>query len=322
MLSMFPFNLHLISSSLFSFSSQFRDLALGVLEQCYRENDMKTWQLITYELKNWSDWTCLSLAVISHHQEFVAHKCCQMILNDLWMGGMSIRRYLNWKVIASILFFPLVLRIEFKSVEELKLQPKTHEEHLATQEDSDLTDDDIDEDNSGTFSNEFAQNRSKEDYPIRTSSHRKNETLVEFILENQNIENESIEMASMNKSINDRPSSPSKRTMSFSIPPTEDVNDISIETTKKTEDEDLPQETSSIPLTQRFYEFYNAPITKFWYNAIFYLLFLFFFTYMVLVRTPPRPNIAGKRTWIFVSRKRMNACCRVSCDDLFGIIST
>ena len=77
---------------------QFRQLALGVLEQCYRDNVTKTCRLLTYELKNWSDWTCLSLAVIAHHQEFVAHKCCQMILNDLWMGGMSIRRYLNWKV--------------------------------------------------------------------------------------------------------------------------------------------------------------------------------------------------------------------------------
>ena len=295
MLSKFYINLLSISFS----SSQFRDLALGVLEQCYRENDTKTWQLITYELKNWSDWTCLSLAVISHHQEFVAHKCCQMILNDLWMGGMSIRRYLNWKVIASILFFPLVLRIEFKSVEELKLQPKTHEEHLATQEDSDFSDDDDDDDseeyNSGTPSNDLTQSRSKEEFPPlpASSSHRKNETLVEFILENQHMENESIEMTSMNKSINDRPPSPSKRTLSMSIPTTEDINDISIEANKKIEG-NLPTETSSIPLTQRFYEFYNAPITKFWYNAIFYLLFLFLFTYMVLVRTPPTPNIPGR----------------------------
>lgn len=227
-----------------------------------------------------------------------------MILNDLWMGGMSIRRYLNWKVIASILFFPLVLRIEFKSVEELKLQPKTHEEHLANQEDSDFSDDDDDDDseeyNSGTPSNDLTQSRSKEDFPPlpTSSSHRKNETLVEFILENQHLENESIEMMSMNKSINDRPPSPSRRTLSVSIPTTEDINDISIEANKKIEG-NLPKETSSIPLTQRFYEFYNAPITKFWYNAIFYLLFLFLFTYMVLVRTPPTPSIAGRRSVIF-----------------------
>ncbi|CAF5160087.1 unnamed protein product, partial [Rotaria magnacalcarata] len=157
---------------------QFRELGLGVLEQCYRENDDKTCQLLTYELKNWSDWTCLSLAVISHHQEFVAHKCCQIILNDLWMGGMSIRHYLNWKVIASILFFPLVLRIEFKSAEELKLQPKTHEEHLATRDDSEPDDDDDDDDDdndtenyySGTLVNEYVHQELLDESENRNSS--------------------------------------------------------------------------------------------------------------------------------------------------------
>jgi transient receptor potential cation channel subfamily M protein 3 len=291
----------------FSFFSQFRELALGVLEQCYRENDDKTWQLITYELKNWSDWTCLSLAVISHHQEFVAHKCCQMILNDLWMGGMSIRRYLNWKVVASILFFPLVLRIEFKSAEELKLQPKTHEEHLATQEANDPNDDDDDDDddsdeyNSETVSNDYTHCGLSEDNLPKRPSKFHNNTSIDFVIENQNIHNESIEMIRLNKSTIDRTHSSSltnlKQSLSISVPQTDDLIDINIETPKKSNEliKNLPKKTiSSIPLTQRFYEFYNAPITKFWYNAIFYLLFLFLFTYMVLVRTPLRPSIAGK----------------------------
>lgn len=297
MLSLFDnLSLHNLSQS-FHFSRQFHVLALGVLEQCYRENDDKTWQLLTYELKNWSDWTCLSLAVISHHQEFVAHKCCQMILNDLWMGGMSIRKYLNYKVIASILFFPLVLRIEFKSVEELKLQPKTHEEHLATQDpddDEDEDDDDkyydSDEYPSGTLSNDYTHCRVSEDNLKRKFSKKTlNDTSVEFILENQNTENESIEMSDLSKT------NQLKQTLSVPIHHTDDLNDINIESPKKLED--LIKKPSSISLTQRFYEFYNAPITKFWYNAIFYVIFLFLFTYMVLVRTPLRPSIAGKRFW-------------------------
>ncbi|CAF4446149.1 unnamed protein product, partial [Adineta steineri] len=59
--------------------------------------------------------------------------------------------------------------------------------------------------------------------------------------------------------------------------------------------------SSSLSITQRFYEFYNAPITKFWYNAIFYLLFLFLFTYMVLVRTPLRPSIAEYIVTIYLA---------------------
>jgi len=226
------------------------------------------------------------------------------------MGGMSIRRYLNWKVIASILFFPLVLRIEFKSAEELKLQPKTHEEHLATQNESDPNDDDDDDDynsedgDSGTLSNDYIHGRSSDDNERRKSSKLNNDTSIEFIVENKHIDNEPIEMVTFNKSIVDGEDSlftNSKQTLLRPINQTDDMIDINTETSKKTDEltilnESLPIKTSSssISITQRFYEFYNAPVTKFWYNAIFYLFFLFLFTYIVLVRTPSTPSVAGK----------------------------
>jgi hypothetical protein len=227
------------------------------------------------------------------------------------MGGMSIRRYLNWKVIASILFFPLVLRIEFKSAEELKLQPKTHEEHLATQNECDPNDDDDDDDynsedcDSGTLSNEYIHRPSSDDNERRKSSKLKNDTSIEFIVENKHIDNEPIEMATFNKSIVDGEDSlftNSKQNLLRPINQTDDMIDINTETSKKTDEltilnESLPikiSSSSSISITQRFYEFYNAPVTKFWYNAIFYLFFLFLFTYIVLVRTPSTPSVAGK----------------------------
>ncbi len=224
---------------------------------------------------------------------------------------MSIRRYLNWKVIASILFFPLVLRIEFKSAEELKLQPKTHEEHLATQNECDPNDDDDDDDynsedcDSGTLSNEYIHRPSSDDNERRKSSKLKNDTSIEFIVENKHIDNEPIEMATFNKSIVDGEDSlftNSKQNLLRPINQTDDMIDINTETSKKTDEltilnESLPikiSSSSSISITQRFYEFYNAPVTKFWYNAIFYLFFLFLFTYIVLVRTPSTPSVAGK----------------------------
>ncbi|CAF1499010.1 unnamed protein product [Rotaria sp. Silwood1] len=316
-----------VATELASYAEQFRELGLGVLEQCYRENDDKTCQLLTYELKNWSDWTCLSLAVISHHQEFVAHKCCQMILNDLWMGGMSIRHYLNWKVIASILFFPLVLRIEFKSAEELKLQPKTHEEHLATQNDSDPDDDDDDDDDndtenyhSGIISNEHTQHYIIDENESKKSSKLHNDRSVEFTFENKHMNNEPIEMVTFNKSINDDHGQSSfthlKQSYSTSIQQTDDINDSSIDTSKKIDElpilnenspiKILSSSSSSIPITQRFYEFYNAPITKFWYNAIFYVFFLFLFTYMVLVRTPTKPSIAEYIVTIYLASSALD----------------
>lgn len=42
---------------------------------------------------------------------------------------------------------------------------------------------------------------------------------------------------------------------------------------------------------KKIYEFYNAPITKFWQNTIIYILFLISFAYIVLVKTPSRPSI-------------------------------
>lgn len=42
---------------------------------------------------------------------------------------------------------------------------------------------------------------------------------------------------------------------------------------------------------KKIYEFYNAPITKYWQNTIIYILFLISFAYIVLVKTPPKPSI-------------------------------
>ena len=79
-------------------ASEFQTLALELLEHCYKNDDDYTQQLLTYELKNFSDQTCLSLAVQANHREFVAHTCCQMLLNDMWMGGLRMRKNTSLKV--------------------------------------------------------------------------------------------------------------------------------------------------------------------------------------------------------------------------------
>ena len=59
-------------------------------------------QLLTYELKNFSDQTCLSLAVQAIHKEFLAHTCCQILINDMWMGGLQMRKNSSLKVSITI----------------------------------------------------------------------------------------------------------------------------------------------------------------------------------------------------------------------------
>lgn len=72
--------------------------ALELLDYCYRQDDDQTQQLLTSELQNWSGQTCLSLAVTANHRPLLAHPCSQIILADLWMGGLRTRKNTNLKV--------------------------------------------------------------------------------------------------------------------------------------------------------------------------------------------------------------------------------
>lgn len=49
-------------------------------------------KLLTYELKNWSNSTCLKLAVSGGLRPFVSHTCTQMLLTDMWMGRLKMRK--------------------------------------------------------------------------------------------------------------------------------------------------------------------------------------------------------------------------------------
>ena len=71
--------------------SEFKRLALGFLDQCFRTNEDLTQQLLTYNVKNWGEQTCLSLAVSIEHEEFLAHVSCQTVLTDIWMGAIKSR---------------------------------------------------------------------------------------------------------------------------------------------------------------------------------------------------------------------------------------
>jgi hypothetical protein len=51
---------------------------------------------------------------------------------------------------------------------------------------------------------------------------------------------------------------------------------------------------------KKIYEFYNAPITKFWQNALIYILFLMCQAYIVLVKTPPKPSIPEMFVLIYI----------------------
>ncbi|XP_052279179.1 transient receptor potential cation channel subfamily M member 3-like isoform X3 [Dreissena polymorpha] len=222
------------------YALEFQTLALELLEHCYKIDDDYTQQLLTYELKNFSDQTCLSLAVDANHREFVAHTCSQVLLNDMWMGGLRMRKNTSLKVLLGILLPPYILALEFKSKEELQLMPQTMEEHL--DELSECSDND-------------------------------NISLSSFE-DDQNGYMDEIESSFTPNPIG----TPGKE------------NGVVYGDHSVYSNQVYKKKKSPLRLGKKIYEFYNAPITKFWANTIFYLVFLFMYTYIVLGQTLPTPR--------------------------------
>ncbi len=88
--------------------SEFGTLAVDLLEQSFRQDETMAMKLLTYELKNWSNSTCLKLAVSSHLRPFVAHTCTQMLLSDMWMGRLNMRKNSWYKVQLAVSILVLV----------------------------------------------------------------------------------------------------------------------------------------------------------------------------------------------------------------------
>ncbi|XP_047218612.1 transient receptor potential cation channel subfamily M member 7 isoform X2 [Girardinichthys multiradiatus] len=124
------------SEELKEYSNEFGTLAVDLLEQSFRQDETMAMKLLTYELKNWSNSTCLKLAVSSHLRPFVAHTCTQMLLSDMWMGRLNMRKNSWYKVILSILLPPAILLLEYKSKAEMAHIPQSHDDHHMTMEDS------------------------------------------------------------------------------------------------------------------------------------------------------------------------------------------
>ncbi|CAL8243612.1 unnamed protein product [Lota lota] len=99
-------------------SREFGQLAYELLDQSYKHDEQVAMKLLTYELKNWSNSTCLKLAVAAKHRDFIAHTCSQMLLTDMWMGCLRMGKSNGLKVILGIVFPPSILLLDFRLGEE------------------------------------------------------------------------------------------------------------------------------------------------------------------------------------------------------------
>nr|XP_045757656.1 transient receptor potential cation channel subfamily M member 1 [Mirounga angustirostris] len=117
-----------ISQDLDNNSKDFGQLAVELLDQSYKHDEQIAMKLLTYELKNWSNSTCLKLAVAAKHRDFIAHTCSQMLLTDMWMGRLRMRKNPGLKVIMGILLPPTILFLEFRTYDDLSYQTSKENE--------------------------------------------------------------------------------------------------------------------------------------------------------------------------------------------------
>ncbi|XP_067871310.1 transient receptor potential cation channel subfamily M member 1-like [Heterodontus francisci] len=201
-----------ISQDLDNNSKDFGQLAVDLLDQSYKHDEQVAMKLLTYELKNWSDSTCLKLAVTAKHRDFIAHTCSQMLLTDMWMGRLHMRKNPGLKIILGIIFPPAILFLEFKGSDDLSYE--------------------------ATGDNEQGKEK-------------------------------------------------------------EEDNDANTEAvSRKGDEEDGMENHRSIPIGRKIYEFYNAPIVKFWFHTMAYLAYLVLYNYVILVKMEGLPSIAE---WILIS---------------------
>ncbi|XP_075684122.1 transient receptor potential cation channel subfamily M member 3 isoform X3 [Rhinoderma darwinii] len=219
-----------ISQELNHNSREFAQLAVELLDQSYKQDEQLAMKLLTYELKNWSNATCLQLAVAAKHRDFIAHTCSQMLLTDMWMGRLRMRKNSGLKVILGILLPPSILSLEFKNKDEMPYMSQANE--------IDLQENQVEE-------------------PDKTVKDK---------------EDDDMELTAMLARGNG-------------------------DTARKKEDDEHPRHRL-IPLGRKIYEFYNAPIVKFWFYTMAYMGYLMLFNYIVLVKMDRWPST---QEWIVIS---------------------
>ncbi|KAG8440540.1 hypothetical protein GDO86_006328, partial [Hymenochirus boettgeri] len=127
------------SEQLNTYSKEFGQLAVELLDKCFKENELMAMKLLTYELRNWSKSTCLKLAVSSRLRMFVTHTCTQLLLSDMWMGRLNVRKYSSYKVILSILLPPMIPLLDYKTKAQMSHIPQSQNDHQMTLDDKEET---------------------------------------------------------------------------------------------------------------------------------------------------------------------------------------
>ncbi|XP_051278694.1 transient receptor potential cation channel subfamily M member 6 isoform X2 [Dicentrarchus labrax] len=220
-----------IAERLKTYSLEFGQLAVDMLDCAFRQNEQMAMKLLTSEMEAWSHFTCLQMAVSSCHRPFVSHSCTQTLLTDLWTGPLNMRKNSFLKIILSLLLPPAILLLEFKSKAEMCHVPQSHEAML-------------------------------------------------FGLD-------AVKSVPAHEGTDQTGSQDAERGLSFHEkclgPVSDTVSSVTVH---------------CLSWITRLYEFYTAPVVKFWFHTMSYLAFLMLFSYVVLVKMGDKPSV---QEWLVIA---------------------
>ncbi|XP_077304778.1 transient receptor potential cation channel subfamily M member 2 [Lithobates pipiens] len=95
------------SEDMLALAEDFEQKAIGVFTESYRKDEERALKLLIRVSEAWGQATCLKLALEAKDMKFVSHGGVQAFLTRVWFGELSVVNEL-WRVIACMLFFPLI----------------------------------------------------------------------------------------------------------------------------------------------------------------------------------------------------------------------
>ncbi|KAI1718715.1 ion transport protein [Ditylenchus destructor] len=262
-----------VSNLLREYANEFRECSYELLSHCYQQDDFMTMRLLTAEMPNWGNHTCLSLAVTANNKRFLAHPCQS-----------------NVKVVLAVLFPPTILLLDFKTF----AQQRTNG-NASIRTPSDVKDDYVDErdhqtnivpdhTNFGSYISSFLGRKS-------SITHLFNRNGVGKNLVRQYSNEESAELMSREAATHNN-----KRVHIMESKFTSQEN-ATLNASRKTHGaESWPK--SKVwkrwlhDCVSKFVLFYRAPITSFWIWSISFGLFMLLLIYVLLIEFPPEVSWA------------------------------
>ncbi|XP_030849301.1 transient receptor potential cation channel subfamily M member 2-like isoform X2 [Strongylocentrotus purpuratus] len=104
-------------------AANFGELAIGVLNECYIENEEYSTLLLVCERPNWGNSTCLRLAMEAVDKNFIVHSGVQSRLTQIWMGKISDKTS-PFHLWMCTLFPPLIYFLKFPKDKVLSKKKK------------------------------------------------------------------------------------------------------------------------------------------------------------------------------------------------------